>query len=102
MIIHNVYQIEKLQFHLWLLKVKVRGISNINKTFLVIGNESYLTYSRTMITKAPIIGFDISKFMIHDSSWYEEKRITTIINKKVTNISNDDKTNLEVTKLYNK
>lgn len=58
---------------------------------ILIGDEKQLTYSRPMITKAPIIGFDYSNFIIKDEKWYEENRITVMTSTRVTALSAENK-----------
>lgn len=70
-----------------------KTIRDLNKEckIVLIGDEPYLTYSRPMITKAPIVGFDISKFIIHNKEWYIENNITILTDIKAESICNDTK-----------
>ncbi len=58
----------------------------------LIGNEPYLTYSRPMISKAPLIGFDINNFLVHTNEWYTQNNINIILNTNVLKINEYEKT----------
>ena len=59
---------------------------------ILLTEESYLSYSRPMITKAPFKGFDRRTYIIQDAAWYQEQKITVLLNKKVSAIKPENKT----------
>ena len=63
-----------------------------NCEIVMVGDEKYLSYSRPMITKAPLKGFDVSKFIIKDEAWYQEHNIKIVTGAKVTSIEANSKT----------
>jgi len=59
---------------------------------IMIGEEDYLTYNRPMITKAPLRGFDYSHFIVENKSWYQQKNIKILTNKKILKLEPATKT----------
>lgn len=58
----------------------------------IVDDEKHLTYSRPMITKAPLIGFDDDKFIVKSEDWYKENKITNILDTKVVSLDIENKT----------
>ena len=53
--------------------------------------ENNLPYSRPMLTKAPFISFDPSRWTIYDEAWFESQKINLHIGEKVTKIDTENK-----------
>ena len=53
--------------------------------------ENNLPYSRPMLTKAPFISFDPSRWTIYDAAWFESQKINLHIGEKVTKIDTENK-----------
>lgn len=69
---------------------KVRAQDKVCEIILV-GDEKNLTYSRPMITKAPLIGFDADKFVVKSQEWYEENNIKNILDTKLVALDVENK-----------
>ncbi len=65
------------------------NIRKLNKSanITIIGKEPYLTYSRPMISKAPLVGFDITPFLVHTANWYADNDIVFLPNTQVTSLN---------------
>ncbi|MDR0356848.1 MAG: FAD-dependent oxidoreductase [Clostridiales Family XIII bacterium] len=55
----------------------------------LIGEENALTYSRPMLTKAALRGFDAARFTLFDEDWYAARRIDLKLGCRVTDIDPD-------------
>ena len=53
--------------------------------------ENNLPYSRPMLTKAPFISFDPSRWTIYDEAWFESQKINLHIGEEVTKIDTENK-----------
>jgi len=58
----------------------------------IAGSEHYLPYSRPMLTKSPLLRFDMSAYTIHDEDWYSANRINVLGNHTATAIDSGKKT----------
>lgn len=61
---------------------------NSTCSIVMVTNEDSLTYSRPMLTKALLEADngEQSSLLVHDASWYEEKRILNLTEKKAEKI----------------
>lgn len=50
---------------------------------IMVSEEATLSYSRPMLTKTPLKGFDSSKFIIKNEAWYQKHKIQTLLDKQV-------------------
>lgn len=57
----------------------------------LIGEESHLTYSRPMLSKAPLRGFSAETFTVKPEKWYREQRIMNLLSAKVTALESEEK-----------
>lgn len=57
----------------------------------IFTSENNLPYSRPMLTKAPFISFDPSRWTIYDQSWFDNNKITIHIDEKISKIDTKDK-----------
>ncbi len=64
---------------------------NKNASITIVGKEPYLTYSRPMISKAPLVGFDLAPFLVHSANWYADNNIVFLPNTQVINLNTDSK-----------
>ena len=57
----------------------------------IFTSENNLPYSRPMLTKAPFISFDPSRWTIYDEAWFESQKINLHIGEEVTKIDTENK-----------
>lgn len=69
------------------------AIRQRNKTahIVMVSNEAYNTYNRPMLTKSMLAGLAPEQIAVHDSNWYKENNITTILSKEVVAIHPTEK-----------
>lgn len=69
------------------------AIRERNKTahIVMISNEAYHTYNRPMLTKSMLAGLSPEQIAVHDSAWYEENDITTVLSKEIVAIHPEEK-----------
>lgn len=58
---------------------------------IMVSEEATLSYSRPMLTKAPLKGFDFSQFIIKNDVWYQLNRIKLLLGKQVIAIHPNQK-----------
>ena len=72
----------------------VAAIRERNRTvqILVIGNEKRFPYSRPMLSKAALRGFNIEEHSMHDQAWYLTQNITMKLGCGIASLNPDKKT----------
>lgn len=64
---------------------------NTTAKIILVGDEPILPYSRTMLSKAALRGFNIEKYLIFSPEWYRNANIDLRLNSTVTAIYADTK-----------
>lgn len=79
---------------------------NRTASVVMISQEPFDTYNRPMLTKSMMAGLTPEQIAVHEEAWYEEKKITRILGKRVVKVDAgehqvvlEDGTKLAYTKL---